>query len=59
MEGYDEHFSFEELTDSEDHPELVEENREYAKKYLNYLVQLEKFLGINQKKLIVDADVLS
>lgn len=43
--GYDEHFSFEELTDSENHPELVKQNREDAKKYINSGKRLSKLLG--------------
>jgi hypothetical protein len=43
-DGYSEFFSFLELTDSKKHPELVANNREYAKKYINSGKRLSKLL---------------
>lgn len=45
MEGFDSHFTFEELTDSSKHPELVKQNRVDAMKYLIAGKRLSKLLG--------------
>ena len=42
VEGYSKFFTFEELTDSKDHPQLVEENRKLALKYVNSGKRLSK-----------------
>ena len=47
--GYDEHFSFEELTDSESHPEIVEQNRKDAILFVNSGKRLSKLMGSIRK----------
>lgn len=42
VNGYSKFFTFEELTDSEDHPELVPENRTLAMKFVNSGKRLSK-----------------
>ena len=44
IEGFSKFFTFEELTDSKKHPELVLANREYAKHYLLAGKRLSKLL---------------
>lgn len=43
-DGFSEHFSFEELTDSENHPNLVPQNRIDAKRYMLAGKRLSKLL---------------
>jgi hypothetical protein len=44
MDGYSKYFTFEELTDSESHPNLVSQNRIDAVKYINSGKLLSKLL---------------
>lgn len=45
MTGYDKNFTFEELTNSSSHPELVEQNRKDAQQFVNSGKRLSKLLG--------------
>jgi len=45
VEGYSEFFTFDELTDSKDHKDLVEQNRKDAMIYVNSGKRLSKLLG--------------
>lgn len=44
MEGFSKYFTFEELTDSEHHPSLVNQNRSDAQKYISSGAKLSKLL---------------